>query len=1062
MTDAVIQALPEQGQLVEVRQRKYVVMDVTASMPLATPLHPGNGAHHLVSLTSVEDDALGEELQVVWEIEPGAQVYERAALPSPKGFDTPRRFDAFLSAARWGAISSADINTLQAPFRSGVDIEEYQLDPTARAILMPRVNLLIADDVGLGKTIETGLVIQEMILRYRARRILIVCPSALQIQWRDQMRDKFGLEFRIVDSQLMRELRRTRGIHARPWSHFPRLITSIDFLKRDRPLRMLREELPAEGELAYPRRFDLLVVDEAHNIAPAGRGRYAIDSDRTAAIRLLAPHFEHKLFLTATPHNGYSESFSALLELLDNQRFARGVPPNPSLLNAVMVRRLKTEIKDEWGVLRFPKPELKVLEVPYTAQERQAHAWLQEYTESRQKHVEGSSALERTATEFVLKLLKKRMFSSPAAFAGTLGQHEHTLGEATKPARDLPKPTLSVLKAQVEPLDDDYVDDEEYEDAAEQALRMSARLLAALTPRERELLANLRQWAARASAAPDSKAQALMQWLHQQIKPGGVWSEERVIIFTEYRDTQKWLQKLLAAEKLTESGRMLLLYGGMDAEQREEIKAAFQADPKESPVRILLATDAASEGIDLQLHCHRLVHYEIPFNPNRMEQRNGRIDRHGQKQTPLIYHFAPEGIDPKALNADIPVGKLEGDLEFLMRVVLKVEQIREDLGKVGPVIADQVTEAMLGKRRSLDTWDAEQAARPIRELLKFEKDLGVRLHRLREQMEETRHALDLTPEHVLAAIAVALELAGLPPLREATVEGIWPDPTGERTACPVYYLPPLRGSWARCAEGLPHPHTGKVRPLVFDHNLARGRDDVVLVHLNHRLAQMALRLLRAEVWNTDATRQLNRVTARTVPDHLLSTPAVIGHARLVVVGGNRTRLHEEVIVAGGEITDGRRFRRMNVGETQRLLDVERDAEPSQPVKDRLRGTWPAVEGSLHSALEARSAEKLKSLEHMLDERRAKEEADIRAILAELERRIREELDTQPQYIQLELFSTSELEQYSRNVAALRARLDEIPHELEHELKAIRTRYDVVQPRLFPMAVTFLVPARLAR
>ena len=181
-----------------------------------------------------------------------------------------------------------------------------------------------------------------------------------------------------------------------------------------------------------------------------------------------------------------------------------------------------------------------------------------------------------------------------------------------------------------------------------------------------------------------------------------------------------------------------------------------------------------------------------------------------------------------------------------------------------------------------------------------------------------------------------------------------------------------------------------------------------------------------------------------------------------MVGGNRTRLHEEVIVAGGEITDGRRFRRMNVGETQGLLDVERDAEPSQPVKDRLSGMWQAIEGSLHSALEARSAERLKSLERMLADRRAKEEADIRTILAELERRIREELDTQPQYIQLALFSPSEQEQYSRNVAALRARLEQIPQELEHELKAIRTRYEVVQPRLFPMAVTFLIPARLAR
>jgi hypothetical protein len=125
----------------------------------------------------------------------------------------------------------------------------------------------------------------------------------------------------------MRDLRRRRGIHVNPWSHFPRLITSLDFLKRERPLRLFKETLPAEGESVYPHRYDALIVDEAHNCAPAGLGKYATDSLRTGAIRLLAPHFEHKLFLTATPHNGYSESFTALLELLDNQRFARGMAP---------------------------------------------------------------------------------------------------------------------------------------------------------------------------------------------------------------------------------------------------------------------------------------------------------------------------------------------------------------------------------------------------------------------------------------------------------------------------------------------------------------------------------------------------------------------------------------------------------------------------------------------------------------------------------------------------------------------------------------------------------------
>ncbi len=157
---------------------------------------------------------------------------------------------------------------------------------------MPRVNLLIADDVGLGKTIEAGMTALELVLRHRVRRVLVACPASLQVQWKEQMRDKFGLDFRIVDSDLMKELRRKRGIHVNPWTHFPRLFTSIDFLKRERPLRLFREVLPQEGESIYPRRFDLLILDEAHNCAPSGRGKYAADSLRTEAVRLLAPDGE--------------------------------------------------------------------------------------------------------------------------------------------------------------------------------------------------------------------------------------------------------------------------------------------------------------------------------------------------------------------------------------------------------------------------------------------------------------------------------------------------------------------------------------------------------------------------------------------------------------------------------------------------------------------------------------------------------------------------------------------------------------------------------------------------
>jgi SNF2 family DNA or RNA helicase len=159
---------------------------------------------------------------------------------------------------RWGAIAPADTTALQAPFRSGIQIEDYQLDPVVQALSMPRTNLLIADDVGLGKSIEAGLVMQELMLWHRARTMLIVCPAGLTLQWRDEMRDKFGLDFRIVDAQLLGQLRRQRGLYVNPWTHYPRLIVSVDWLKRERPMRLLREVLPPVPR--YPRAFDLLLA----------------------------------------------------------------------------------------------------------------------------------------------------------------------------------------------------------------------------------------------------------------------------------------------------------------------------------------------------------------------------------------------------------------------------------------------------------------------------------------------------------------------------------------------------------------------------------------------------------------------------------------------------------------------------------------------------------------------------------------------------------------------------------------------------------------------------------
>lgn len=1040
-------AIPQQGQLVEVRARRWVVADVEADELPADVLRPATAPQHLLTLRCVDDDAEPDEtLQVVWELEPGARAFERSALPTPKALDDPQRFDAFLDAVRWGATSNADPRHYLAPFQSGVDIDWYQLDPLVRAIRMPRVSLLIADDVGLGKTIEAGLVAQELILRYRARRILIVTPADLQLQWRDEMRDKFGLEFRVIDRELVRRLRRERGIHVNPWTHFPRLITSIDYLKSETPLRRFRETLPGPDEPRYPRRYDLLIVDEAHNAAPSGRGRYATDSLRTSLLRELVPHFEHRLFLTATPHNGYLESFTALLELLDDQRFARGVRPGQEALSEVMVRRLKRELPARFdGTPRFPHRKLEPITVTYTDAERDAHAELARYTELRTTGAAGGA--EKFATEFVLKLLKKRLFSSPAAFARTLAKHRESVERGRRPASQSIAASVGVLRQLADRVDESYETEDDYEQAEDEAQGTSARLFRALSNEEERLLDSLASWAEGAATRPDSKAEALLDRIEKTCRPDGRWGDARIIVFTEYRDTQKWLLDLLAARGLTDDGRTEILFGGMNTDERAEIKAAFQADPAQAPVRILLATDAASEGINLQNYCSRIVHYEIPWNPNRLEQRNGRVDRHGQKAPEvLVYHFAPAGWEELENVEAVPVGQLEGDLEFLRRAVVKVEEIREMLGKVGPVIADQVADAMLGRRSTLDTSSAEREGEAVRRQLRFERDLQKELKRLEESYDETRVEQRLTPEHVHAVVETALSLARQPALV----------PAGDR----VWQLPPLTGAWTRATDGLAHPYSGEIRPLTFDPHVVDGRDDVVLAHLGHRLVQMSLALLRAEVWQPTEARTLERVTARSVDDPRLRDPVAVAYARLVVTGADGHRLHEELLQAGGVVREGR-LERLGVNALKEVLDYPQRGAVSTATADRLLALYPELETPLGQAIEARARERTESLIRIVGERRDLETAKITAVLEQLRAQILTELD-EPTGEQLTLFTSDEREQLERNRDFLRARADEIPAEIERETELLLRRFTEPEPRVFPVAVAFLVPVGVER
>lgn len=1023
---AEFSAAPEPGQLVEVRRRQWIVSDIEAGSVAA-----GLPRRHIARLASIDEDALGEEIEVLWELEPGAHVIERAGLPRMTGLDDPKTLQAFLDAVTWGAATNADRGYLQAPFRSGVSIEDYQLDPLVRAIDMARTNLLIADDVGLGKTIEAGLVIQEMLLRHRARTVLVLCPASLQEKWRIEMQEKFGLEFRIVDTEYVKILRRERGLHANPWTSFPRLITSMDWAKQGEGLRLLRDALPPH--VSHPRKFDLLIIDEAHNVAPTV-GRYAVESLRTRLVRLAAPHFQHKLFLTATPHDGYTESFTALLELLDDQRFARNVLPSDPQLARVMVRRLKSDLVDANGERIYPERRLEALPVEYGEYERDARRLLEAYIKSREGGTEGGRAVDH----FVHQLLRKRLSSSPAAFAATLERHIATIEGRAAVDRRQKKFDDRILRRAIAKTEEDYADDAQRDAAEAEAIEEVGKHSRPPTDEERGMLNRLRSWAQQSAHQADAKAIALLAWLTSHLKDGDIWTNERVILFTEYRATQQWMQQILATNGFG-GERLALIYGGMDPKEREGVKAAFQANPSESPLRILLATDAASEGIDLQNHCHLMIHLEIPYNPNVMEQRNGRIDRHGQRASEVvIWH---------------PVDAEGGHGEDILRALRKLDAMRADMGSVNPVIAPQLPDLLEGRRRDLDTRQAEARMEKSRRFVKAERDLRERVAKLHERLNETRHEQSLVPDHIEQAVRTALRLADKPDLEPVSFCGA-PDGT-------VFRMPPLSGSWSRCLEGLEHPYTQKVRPITFDHEVAKGRDDVVLVHLNHRLVQMSLRLLRAEIWARDDVKKLHRVTVRSLPDGQIEGPVVVVMSRLVVTGGNHHRLHEELTEAGGYLRDAGFRREERVTEIRRWLEESKPAALSDATFDALRTRFEKHRDSVLAAVEARSKDRLRFLLNTIETRRRKEAEDISQVLDDLEQALKAEIAAEQQPTQLSLFSEDERIQLRRDQAALEARLVRIPTEREQELRAIEERHSNAVEHTFPVAVVLLVPDSLA-
>lgn len=1037
------------------------------------------GTNHVVTLRSIGEDDQGAAQQLVWEVEPQRSVLDQFEIPTPMagGWDDPERLDAFLRAVRWGSVTNADQDMLEAPYRSGIDLKTYQLEPLVRALDMSRALLLIADDVGLGKTIEAGLILQEFILRHRIRNALIVCPAGLVEKWQIEMRERFGVEFRVLDTAYEREVARTRGRHVNPIKSYPWLVTSIDWLKRPERQDMLHAAIAGKEPDEFPRPFDLLILDEAHLAAPAG-ANIPVDSNRTQLIDWFGAYFEHRLFLTATPHNGHRQSFWALLSLLDRVRFpSRELEPTDADVERSMVRRLKEHVRLVDPTAPFPVREIHALPVSPKSAEVDGYELLGDYL-ARLKDL-NPQGMSKGAVRFMSATLRKRFLSSPAAFANTIVEHAKTIQNK---GRNLSEQKIADL---IDKAADSFTNDDEAAEAAAEAVRATSTVIN-VDEQVLRMLVQLVAWGGSHRSTQTGRLEALAGLIERVCKTeDGDWGDGRLIVFTEYRDTHKWLGDLLKSAGVPKE-RIASMFGGMPPDQRSAVAQVFNRQPGDSAeasaatgleatlervagcdrrVRVLLATDTASEGIDLQMFCHNLLHFDVPYNPSRMEQRNGRIDRHGQQHpTADIHTFV--AVPSTTLGRDT---KLENDISR------KLATVAADVRSVNPLFQDDLKrahESALAARddQALARYDALVAER------RAKTEVAEGVEQLRRTMKEadrrltlTRGRLDATPTTIAHLVQTALDLAGQPSLVPAVEPSLYALPGGGGTAG-------LSPEWTDSIPELVDRMDGSRRLVTFEPEGARPAPGPILLHMNHPFVAHAAALLRAQVWTRTTTDRLSRVTARTydvaqVPSNVdgRGDLVVVAHARVIVTGGTHTDaddakvLHEDVVARAARFRNGRWAQLRTDKATDLLYAARTERVPDDP--DAVLDEWKGVADDLSANVTSRAQDVADSLAGALKRNQERETKALREDAERIQKGIRKRIDeikAQLDDIGLRLWDDAEKAQLERNFDVLRRRMDTIRDDIDSEISAVEARYDDLDTFVMPIALTFLHPAGAAR
>ena len=1089
---------PRIGELVEVRSRRWLVEAVEDA---------DLGASPRVSLACADDDAQGQTLEVYWDFEIDRRILEQEAWSAigARGFDPPRHFGAFLHTLRWNCVTATDPNLFQSPFRAGIKIDAYQMEPLRKALRMPRVNLFIADDTGLGKTIEAGLIARELLLRKKAKTIVVAAPASVLEQWKAEMEERFGLLFVILDRAYLTRVRQERGFGVNPWRTHSRFLVSHNLLIDPTYADPMREWL--SGLLPG----SLLILDEAHHAAPSSGGRYGIETKFTRAIRDLGSRFEHRLFLSATPHNGHSNSFSTLLELLDPYRFTRGVPARgKNALEEVMVRRIKEDIREVQG--GFPERGVERIAIeglPDDAPELVLSHLLDRYRGLREERLKNGTARARAAAALLVVGLQQKLLSSIEAFAISLARHRATVeaqwgraktGQGTRPDSG---GTLATARLFASPPDADderaeYTDEDSEAEEAAQIAALDAAAEAdpatgdaraeAIWKEEKALLARMDEVAAAARGFPDAKTRHLIGWIREHLCPGlppwgerprhddgppPRWNERRVLIFTENvvgtkRHLREMLEQVIAGTDRAEE-RIETIDGQTVGAKRKESQRRFNTDPARDPLRILIATDAAREGLNFQAHCTDLFHFDLPWNPGRIEQRNGRIDRKLQPAPRVRCHYFV-----------LPQREEDRVLEVLVR---KTETIKRELGSLSKVIDDDIERRL--RRGGIRHRDAERLAREIeaadldqeRKRVAAEEleaarerqeDLKAQIERCRGLLERSRRWVQFEAEPFRDAMSCSLELIGAAPLREGRT-----DDGGA-----IWTFPPLDGraradaSWTSTLDTLRSPRKpgqkladwrreAPIRPVVFE-DAGVLTDDTVHLHLEQRMAQRLLARFRAQGF---VHHDLSRACLVQAAD---SIPRVILLGRLCLFGRRAERLHEVLTpVAARWIEPTRRggplkayAEEAEARTLERLEAALQDARaPGDTIHRRLLDTAARDIEDLLPQLEDRAEAVARIAADRLRERGEREQRQLRETLEGQRGRVETELRKQEAGgTQLVLeFSEDERRQRQADIASWRTRLTQFDRDLETEPPRIREFYEVRASRVEPIGLVYLWP-----